>query len=126
MNNKKVFHFSFLGTVVLKSGENIVLLETRKATALLAYLCVTSQDHQREELETMFWGEHDQQSAQSNLRRNLSSLNKSLHGEMIFADREKVGLKPGSPIFVDCKIFHDIVERARNTPMPKMEFVQIA
>ncbi len=113
MEDKKTFHVSFLGTVALKSGENSVLLETRKATALLAFLCVTGQDHRREALETMFWGEHDQQSAQSNLRRNLSSLNKSLHGEMIFADREKVGLKPGSPVLIDCKTFHDTVERAR-------------
>ncbi len=113
MDNKKAFHFSFLGTVVLKSGENNVLLETRKATALLAYLCVTSRDHQREALETMFWGEHDQQSAQSNLRRNLSSLNKSIDGGLIVADREKVGIQPGSPNFVDCKIFHDKVEKAR-------------
>ena len=75
-----------------------VKLEMRKALALLVYLRIAAHDHSRESLAALFWPEYDQQHAQSNLRRTLASLNKSLRIDLLEADREKIGLRkpPGS------------------------------
>ena len=46
----------------------------RKATALLAYLAVSDQNHSRDVLATLLWMENDQGSARAELRRALSTL----------------------------------------------------
>ncbi len=69
-----------------------VKLEMRKSLALLIYLRMVGRDCGREFLQALFWPEFDQKRAQANLRRALSSLNKSLQAPLIETDREKVGL----------------------------------
>jgi len=98
----------------------IVKLETRKATALLCYLSLTSGSCQREILATMFWPEGSQQKALANLRRTLSSLNYSLPG-WIEANRDTLTLKRNPKLWIDIDDFHlSLVDFQQHTH-PKKE-----
>ena len=94
-----------LGRPYLESGGKPVKLEMRKSLALLVYLRLAERDFSRESLSTLFWPEYDQQHALANLRRALSSLNKSLRGELLAADREKIGLRDGQRVWLDVDEF---------------------
>ena len=50
-------------------------VDTRKATALLAYLAVTGERKSRDTLATLLWPEYDGEHARAALRRTLSVLN---------------------------------------------------
>jgi len=56
---------------VEREGERVDF-DTRKATALLAYLAVTDRPHRRDSLASMLWPESDEVRARSSLRRTLS------------------------------------------------------
>lgn len=94
----------WLGRPLVELKGKPVKLETRKATALLAYLSLNPGECQREILATMFWQERSQQKALANLRRTLSSLNSSLPG-WIEADRETITLKRNGKLWMDVETF---------------------
>jgi DNA-binding SARP family transcriptional activator len=82
-----------------------VEVDTRKATALLAYLAVTGEAHQRDTLAALLWPDYDQVSARGALRRTLSTLNRALDktpGEgYLEISRESIGLAAGADIWQD-------------------------
>lgn len=82
-------------------------LEMRKTLALLAYLSLSAQPHSRETLAAMFWPEYDQQHAMANLRRNLSSLARSLPSGLLEVDRERIGLQRVEWLQVDTEEFKE-------------------
>lgn len=65
-------------------------LETRKVTALLAYLSLNPKGFPREKLATLFWPEFDQVHALANLRRALSSLSHSVPSQLLDITREAI------------------------------------
>jgi len=98
---------SCLGRPNLVMDGKPIKLEMRKSLALLVYLRMADMDCSRESLAALFWPEYDQQHAQANLRRTLASLNKSLRTELLEADREKIGLRESSQIWLDVEEFLD-------------------
>jgi DNA-binding SARP family transcriptional activator len=84
-----------------------VHIPRRKATALLAYLAVTGQAHQRDALATLPWPEHDQSSARAEVRRTLSQLNRILGHGWLAADSETAGLDPDPDACLDVRTFQD-------------------
>lgn len=57
-------------------------IRSDKVYALLAFLCVeTDQPHRREKLAGMLWPDYPERSARANLRRALSDLRKSIRGD---------------------------------------------
>lgn len=98
-----------LGRPILELDGKPVKLEMRKSLALLIYLRLSDHDFSRETLSTLFWPEYDQQHAQSNLRRILSSLNKSINEHFLESDRNKIGLVNRSKIWLDVDRFSQIV-----------------
>jgi len=103
-----------LGRPILEMDGESVKLEMRKSLALLIYLRMADHDYSRESLSALFWPEYDQQHAQANLRRVLSSLNKSLQGELLEADREKIGLKDRSKVWLDVECFQGLLSATKN------------
>ena len=83
-----------------------IQVDTRKATALLAYLAVTGQSHSRDALATLLWPEYDQTHAHAALRRTLSVLNKAVAGDWLQIERETVGLDPSAGVWLDVEQFH--------------------
>ena len=82
-----------------------ITVDTRKATALLAYLAVTGRSHAREALAALLWPEYDDEHARSALRRTLSTLRAALDAPHLVIDRETVSLIPGTGLWVDVAEF---------------------
>ena len=110
----------WLGSPQVEVEGRAVKLETRKATALLAYMSLAASECHREPLATMFWPEGSQQKALANLRRTLSSLNASLPG-WIEADRETISLKRNSKLWVDVEAFHQSLSQLKEHGHPESE-----
>jgi DNA-binding SARP family transcriptional activator/predicted ATPase len=70
-----------------------VTFDTRKATALLAYLAVSGQPQQRDALAALLWPDADQSHARGALRRTLSVLHGALdRTPLLRIERDQVAL----------------------------------
>ncbi len=99
-----------------------IVVDTRKAVALLAYL-VVEHSATRDTLSGLFWAEATQERARATLRRTLSALRAATGGDFVRADRTIVTLT--GPISSDYQQFlseleatsghdhdlHDVCER---------------
>ncbi len=83
----------FLGPPRIELDGQLVAVDTRKATALLAYLVLTGERQSRDFLAAFLWPEFDDSRAKAALRRTLSTLKTAVGGEAIFANREVIGLE---------------------------------
>jgi DNA-binding SARP family transcriptional activator/Tfp pilus assembly protein PilF len=68
-----------------------VVVDTRKAIALLAYLTV-ERSASRDSLAALFWADATQERARATLRRTLSALRAATRADLIVADRNLVTL----------------------------------
>lgn len=106
-----------LGLPQLFLDDQLVPVERRKATALLAYLAVNdlrhSQAYSRESLSTLLWPDYHQAKAFSNLRRTIWEIHQGLGEDWLMADRDTVHLNKALPIDVDVANFLDSLTRAR-------------
>lgn len=98
-----------------------VTMDTRKATALLAYLAVTGRGHARETLAALLWPEYDDEHARGALRRTLSTLRAALGEDHLAIDRETVGLIPGASLWVDVAEFRNRLAACRTHGHPAAE-----
>jgi len=60
-----------LGSPQARLADQPLIFKERKALALLIYLAVTGETHQRETLGTFFWPELSPERSRANLRRTL-------------------------------------------------------
>jgi DNA-binding SARP family transcriptional activator len=67
-------------------------VDTRKATAILAYVAVSGHVQSRDIIATLLWPEYDGERSRAALRRTLSTLRTSLDGEWLVSDRGTIGL----------------------------------
>jgi DNA-binding SARP family transcriptional activator/predicted ATPase len=74
------FQLRLLGSFqVALDGRPLTGFRSDKVRALLAYLAAEAgQEHRRETLSTLFWGESTESAARTNLRQSLSNLNRLL------------------------------------------------
>ena len=70
--------FYLLGAPRLEKDGKPVEFDTRKATALLAYLAISGEQPRRDSLAAFLWPEQDQARARASLRRTLSALRKGI------------------------------------------------
>jgi DNA-binding SARP family transcriptional activator len=77
--------------VVLADGVPLVV-DTRKATALLAYLAVEGGVHNRDSLAELLWPDYSSDRARAALRRTLSTLRSALGGRWVTVARDSVSL----------------------------------
>src|SRR5689334_24210707 len=96
-----------------RNGENINL-DTRKASALIAYLAIAKQRQSRDALAALLWPEFDQSHARATLRRTLSTLNKALGGPYLEISREYINLDFDAGIWVDVDGFHTHLAECRS------------
>src|SRR5512133_3734128 len=85
----------FLGSPRMVLDGAAVEVDTRKATALMAYLAATGTAHSRDTLAVLLWPDYDQAHARAALRRTLSTLNRALGPESstwLDIEREQVRL----------------------------------
>ena len=82
-----------------------LITDTRKATALLAYLAVTRQPQTRDTLATLLWPDLDQGRARAALRRTLSALNAAAPLPWLRVEREQVALLCDDNVVCDVHSF---------------------
>ena len=87
-------------------------MDTRKATALVAYLAVTGRRHTRDALAGLLWPEYNQARARAALRRTLSSLKGARSEGWLRVDRENVDLAREG-ILVDVDRFRGLLTESR-------------
>ena len=81
-----------LGPPVIQVDGSALEVDTRKATALLAYLAMESGQHPRDHLVELLWPDTDPDRSRSSLRRTLSTLRTALGGRWVDADRSLIGM----------------------------------
>ena len=84
----------FLGAPRIEQQGDVVSSDTRKATALLAYLALTGERPTREWLAAFLWPDYDDSRARAALRRTLSALKKAVGARAIEATRDAIGVDP--------------------------------
>jgi DNA-binding SARP family transcriptional activator/Tfp pilus assembly protein PilF len=102
-----------LGPVRVEIADAPLAVDTRKATALLAYLAVTGRPASRESLAALLWPDADSGDARAALRRTLSVLNAGLGAGALSIDRSAVALRDDD-VDVDLRRFRAALGRARD------------
>src|SRR5258708_5255284 len=83
---------SLLGAPSITVGRTKIETDTRKATALLAYLAVSEQAQRRSTLAALLWPDNDELKARGALRRTLSVLRSALEDRWLDAKGETIDL----------------------------------
>jgi DNA-binding SARP family transcriptional activator len=116
--------FFVLGSPRLERDGHLMHVERRRALALLAYLAVTGEHHQRDTLAALFWPEYDHTRARAALRRTLAALTKALGGQALEADRERIGVRRlghRSDLWLDVDHFHTLLAMCRTHDHPEAD-----
>ena len=99
-----------LGPPRLERDDQILEVDTRKATALLAYLVLSGERPSRDFLAAFLWPEFDDSRAKAALRRTLSTVKTAVGAEAIFANREAIGLAADA-IWCDVTAFQHALQQ---------------
>ena len=83
---------SLLGAPVVERAGETMVFDTRKATAVLAYLAATGRVHRRETLAALGWPDTDRERAAAALRRTLSTIRRVAGADVLVTDAGTVGL----------------------------------
>ena len=94
-----------LGSPEVQLNDSTIVVKERKALALLIYLGVTGDPHQRETLATLLWPEYSYKQGRTNLRRVLYVLRKAIGDEWLEIEGESVSLNPAADIWIDVREF---------------------
>lgn len=73
-----------------------IVVDTRKALAILAIVAAESRPFARDELAAMFWPEADDEAARGALRRTLSALRSAVGSAGLTIDRARVAIDPSA------------------------------
>lgn len=84
---------ALLGAPSIEVGRKRIETDTRKATALLAYLAVSEQPQRRATLAALLWPDNDEQKGRGALRRTLSVLRTALGDRWLDTEGETIGLQ---------------------------------
>lgn len=99
-----------LGPPLIEVGGHPLSVDTRKATALLAFLAVEDRAVRRETLVARFWPEAGPDRARGALRRTLSTLKSALDTDRLEIAGETVTLRT-SGLELDIVAFRELVSR---------------
>ena len=83
-----------LGPLEISAAGRPLVVDTRKALAIMALVAAEGRPFAREELAAMFWPDADDEAARGALRRTLSTLRTAVGGPGLVIDRARVGLDP--------------------------------
>lgn len=108
-----MLHLHVLGPPSIEIDGQPVVPDTRKATALLAYLAVTGQRHSRDALATLLYPDYDQSRGRAALRRTLSSLKTSIGETWLAIERDTVALRPGDELACDAWQFQRLLAQCQ-------------
>jgi len=108
INPMAQINLNFLGPPRLDVDGKVVEPDTRKATALLAYLAVGGERPSRDALAALLWPDFDDRRAKAALRRTLSALKATVGDAAIYATREVIGLH-AEVVWCDVLAFQELL-----------------
>lgn len=85
-----------LGPLEVAVAGRPIVVDTRKALAIVALVAGEGRPFARDELAAMFWPEADDEAARGALRRTLSALRTAVGGSGLLIGRAQVALDPGA------------------------------
>jgi predicted ATPase/DNA-binding SARP family transcriptional activator len=94
-----------LGRFRIERETETIQLSTRKTESLLAFLVLNPENHAREKLAALFWGDASDTEARNSLRNSLAVLNKKLGHDLLVVNRQSVQVDPEYPLWVDALEF---------------------
>ena len=115
-----------LGQFRLEANGQPCILPTRKTAALLAYLLLHPEVHDREQLVARFWGDFGEEQARRSLRTALSALRKAVGETAVLADRTMVQFNPDFPTWVDAITLGNQGQRFLAQPLVDPTLVDLA
>lgn len=92
----------FLGPPRIERDGQVLVIDTRKATALLAFLVLSGERQTRDSLAAFLWPDFDDKRGKAALRRTLSALKSAIGGQALAITRASIGLKSAH---VWCDVF---------------------
>jgi len=102
---------SLLGLPIIELNGKVVELKRPRAINLLAYLAMHHpEEHPREKLADVFWGESDSESARLSLRVTINDLRKTLGEEWFSGGRNSLGIRPHVKVDVDALEFQQLTK----------------
>jgi len=103
------------GFRALQPAGQALTFPTKKAEALLAFLCTQpGQSHSREKLASLLWGETGEEQARQSLRQTLFGIRKVLGDEsdnIVKAEADRLSVDPAS-VDVDAVRFAHLVKKS--------------
>lgn len=100
-----------LGSFRIERERQPIHLPTRKVESLFAFLVLHPEEHAREKLAALFWGDFPDLQARTSLRTALTTLRKHLGEHLFLADSRSVQLNPDYPLWVDALEFEKQVTK---------------
>ena len=100
---------SWLGHPRIELHAEQVRLDTRKTTALLAYVSLADHPVSRERLAALFWPDFDAVRAPANLRRSVAVLRAALPGHWLAAERDRIGVQRSEELWVDVREMRQLI-----------------
>lgn len=79
-----------LGPLKLELNNTPLIVDRRKALALMAYLVINREQYTREYLSALLWPEYDREQAFTNLRHTLWETQQAIGDSWMIASRDKV------------------------------------
>lgn len=118
--------FYFLGSPKIEMDDRPIVLDRRKALALLAYLSIERGPHQRAHLSSLLWPDIEQSKAFKNLRQTLWGIQRALGEKWLEADYEILGIKDEADIWLDAEKFNSLAEKSRLEADPSLRTALLA
>jgi DNA-binding SARP family transcriptional activator len=84
--------FYLLGSPQILYNESPAAIDRHKATALLAYLCMSGRTQHRDKLANLLWPDYDRTRGRAALRRVLATLTRALPAACWETDRDTITL----------------------------------
>lgn len=103
----------FLGPPKIELNNQPIALDRRKMVALLAFLYIEREPHQRASLSALLWPDYEQTKAYKNLRQVLWEIQRTLGTHWFEIDREKIGISDQADPWLDVKKFNSLIEKSR-------------
>ena len=102
-----------------------IRLPAQKSKALLAHLALYPQEHPREKLAALFWGDSSDHDARKSLRVAFQHLYKALGKEFFDGDYEIVRFTPDANFWVDARDIQQLSESSRQFPYRQTPISQL-
>jgi len=114
-----------LGRFRIEHETEVIQLSTRKTESLLAFLVLNPENHAREKLAALFWGDSSDTEARNSLRNALAVLNKKLGHDLLVVNRQSVQVNPEYPLWVDALEFETQTSSFLSNPVYDSHAVEL-